>query len=139
MTPTAGPSPRRARWLIVASLLAAAFGLAAQIAAPVAVAQAPAAQQAAGGGVFAVSAQITSGTYGIYLVDPANGTMALYEWLPSPRQPKLRLLAARNYRFDLQLDEYNTEPSPREIQDLVSQARRLSGTVTTGEAPRRQE
>jgi hypothetical protein len=36
-------------------------------------------------------------------------------------------MAARNYKFDVQLDEYNTEPLPREIQKLVQQHKRLGG------------
>ena len=49
----------------------------------------------------------------------------MYQWQAGAR--KLRLLAARNCTFDLQLDEYNTEPSPNEIQNLVRQGRTLSG------------
>jgi hypothetical protein len=106
--------------------------------APAAEAQMPAQDAVSGNTIFAVSAQISSATYGMYLVDPQNGTIALYEVLGGPRQSRLRLLAVRNYKFDLQLDEYNTEPSPREIQDLVRQARRLEA-ADTREAPSRQE
>ncbi|GAG26028.1 unnamed protein product, partial [marine sediment metagenome] len=34
----------------------------------------------------------------------------------------------RNFLYDLQLDEYNTEPSPNEIKDLVRQSRRLESS-----------
>lgn len=75
------------------------------------------------GDIFAVAGKVSSNTYGLYLVNTRSGTMALYEWLPKGR--KLRLMAARNYTFDLQLDDFNTEPSPREIKKLVEQNRRL--------------
>lgn len=83
--------------------------------------------QGRGGDLLAVAGQITSDTYGIYLLDRTSGTMCVYQWLPSAR--KLRLMAARNYTFDLQLDEYNTEPLPRDIKKLVEQHRRLGGTT----------
>jgi len=77
--------------------------------------------------LFAVAGQITSDTYGLYLLDRKNGTICVYQWLSGTR--KLRLLAARNYTFDLQLDEYNTEPLPRDIKKLVEQHRRLGETT----------
>jgi hypothetical protein len=76
-----------------------------------------------GGDVIAVSAQITADSYGVYLLNPKRGTMAVYQFQPKTRT--LRLMAVRNYGFDVQLDEYNTEPSPREIKQLVQQQQRL--------------
>ncbi len=75
------------------------------------------------GEIFAVAGRISPTTYGLYLVNTRSGTMALYEWQPKGR--KLRLLAARNYTFDLQLDNFNTEPAPQEIKKLVEENRRL--------------
>jgi hypothetical protein len=81
--------------------------------------------------VFAVAGAIARDGYGIYLVDVDSGTMSLYEWVPDRvTGRKLRLLAARNYSFDLQLDDYNTEPLPREIKALVEQHRRLGGATS---------
>ena len=76
--------------------------------------------------IVAVAGQITSETYGIYLVDLEGGIITVYQWLPGTK--KLRLLAARNYTYDLRLDEYNTEPSPKEIRGLIGQSRRLGET-----------
>ncbi|MCK4275683.1 MAG: hypothetical protein KAX78_04160 [Phycisphaerae bacterium] len=78
---------------------------------------------AAGGDVVAVAGQLTSDSYGIYLIDTRKGTMAVYQWLPNVK--KLRLLAARNLSYDLQLDEFNTEPLVRQIKQLVEQHRSL--------------
>jgi len=80
----------------------------------------------AGGDVIAVSAQITADSYGVYLLDTKRGTMAVYQYQPSKRT--LRLMAVRGYGFDMQLDEYNTEPSPAEIKRLVQQQQRLGDT-----------
>ncbi len=78
------------------------------------------------GGIIAVSARLTAESYGVYLLDPKRGTMAVYQFQPKTRT--LRLMACRNYGFDVQLDEYNTEPSPREIKQLVGQQQRLGDT-----------
>jgi len=78
---------------------------------------------------MAVSAQLTSDSYGVYLLDTRRGTMAVYQFQPSKRT--LRLMAVRSYGFDMQLDEYNTEPSPNEIRQLVGQQRRLGDANAT--------
>jgi hypothetical protein len=79
------------------------------------------------GSVFALAGQLTRDNYGIFLVDSASGTMAIYEWVPDRAQGrKLHLVAARNFTFDLQLDDYNnSEPLPRDVQALVKQQRKL--------------
>jgi hypothetical protein len=80
----------------------------------------------------AVVGPVSSETYGVYLIDADSGAMAVYEWVAA--QKTLRLLAARNVNFDLQLDEYNTSPPPREIQELIQQHRRL-GEAAPASAP----
>ena len=89
------------------------------------------AQDAAGigaGRYLAVAGRVTGDSYGVYLIDTQSGTMAVYQWQAS--RNTLKLLAARNVNYDLQLDELNTEPSPREIHELVQQHRRLGETPT---------
>jgi hypothetical protein len=81
------------------------------------------ASAARGRGVLAVAGQITADTYGLYLVDLDSRKICAYQWRPSTR--KLRLLAVRNYTFDLKLDEYNTEKLPREIKKLVAESKPL--------------
>lgn len=77
-------------------------------------------------GLFAVAGQITPETFGLYVLDPRRESLAVYEYVPNPRTgPRLHLRAARSVMFDLQLESYNTEPSPMEIADMVRQARRV--------------
>ena len=116
-----------ARWLTVVVLAGAVGFLLAELSHSQRTAEAQDTTAAHSGRLVAVAGKISTDTYGIYLVDLENGTMALYEWLPGPKRElgKLSLLAARNCTFDLQLDEYQTEPSPREIHKLVRQAQRL--------------
>lgn len=127
-TDTNHPAPPRrpsASWLIGISLAVIAACLLVEVTVGVLEARPaePAATSAGAGHLFAVAGQVSSNSYGVYILDARNGTMALYEWLPGVR--KLRLLASRNFTYDLQLDEYNTLPSPGEIKDLVEQSRRL--------------
>ena len=114
-----------ATWLVVALLSIIAACLLIEVGATVASAGPKPALTgvAAGDSVLVVAGQITPNNYGAYLVDQANRTICVYEWLPASR--KLTLRAARTYRFDRQLDEYNTEPPPREIEQMVTQANRL--------------
>ena len=118
-----------AKGLVVALLAVIAAVLMVQAARSVSEAQA---QTLGSGGqagkTFAIAGQITSDSYGLYLVDLEKQTIAMYQWLPAVR--KLRFLAARNYAFDLQLEDYNTEQSPSEIRNLVLQQRRLRNAAT---------
>jgi hypothetical protein len=85
----------------------------------------PSTASSGGGDVIVVSAQLAADAYGVYLLDTKRGTMAVYQYQPTKRT--LRLMAVRGYGFDMQLDEYNTEPSPLEIKKLVQQQQRLVG------------
>ncbi len=80
------------------------------------------------GSLLAVTGKISRDQYGLYLLDLESRTICVYQWLSNSR--KLRLVAARNYTYDRQLDNYNTEPPPREIRDLVEKARRLEQNNT---------
>ena len=122
------PSTRRSRvqasrWLVVVVLsMMAGMLLVKVLETPTATAQVSVAGES--GKYLAVAGQLSNDEYGLYLIDREKGVIAVYQWQPNPR--KLRLLAARNTEYDLNLDEYNTEPSPNEIQTLVRQSRRLS-------------
>ena len=74
------------------------------------------------GGVVAVAGQISRDIYGLHLIDLKNGTICVYGMTGSGQ---LKLLAARTYIYDCQLDSYNTTPLPKEIAKLVARARRL--------------
>lgn len=118
------------QWVTVMALSAVAGALVAQVASSsTAGAQAVSSTAAPGAreGVFAMAGQISRDNYGVFLVDPSTSTMAVYEWVPDRVQgKKLHLVAARNFTFDLQLDDYNNaEPLPRDVQALVKQNARL--------------
>ena len=110
-------------WLIVGLLAAVSLALSVELVRGIEPAKAQLAAPEGSGRILAVVGQITSDSYGLYLVDLESGIITLYQWQPGAR--KLRLLAARNTTFDLQLDEFNTTPSPNEIEKLVRQSRRL--------------
>jgi hypothetical protein len=117
-----------AKWLLVALLAAAAAGLLAGVGLTGSQARAELAGATGSGGrgeVFVVAGQVTKDTYGLYLVDLEFGTICVYQWLPQTR--KLRLMAARTYLFDRQLESYNTELPPAEIRKLVAQQKRSAG------------
>jgi hypothetical protein len=119
---------RLARWLVPVLLVGIATALMIQLLAEAPPARAQTPTSAGRGDVFAIAGQITGETYGLYLVDLENRTICMYQWLPETR--KLRLMASRSFAFDVKLDDYNTEPKPREIKKLTEQARRLSSEGT---------
>jgi hypothetical protein len=120
--PLASPAAA-AKWLAVMLLGVIAAGLLLEAGFGTAPARAQVAARTPGH-LIAVAGKVTSETYGLYLLDEKNGTISVYQYVPARR--KLRLMAVRNFRFDVQLDEYNTEPPVREIKDLVQKHKRLS-------------
>ncbi len=79
---------------------------------------------AGGAGVFIMPAQFSANTWGVYLLDVDSQTLAAYQFLPSPRS--LQLVAARTYRFDRGLQNFNTAaPSPREVEELLKMEDRV--------------
>ena len=120
-----GDGVAMSRWLVVVLLSVIATCLLIQVG----VATSSADAQVTGAGadkLFAVAGQITPGAFGLYLVDLEANTICVYQYVPTDR--KLKLVAARTTLFDRQLDEYNTQPSPREIKTLVGQHKRLGNT-----------
>lgn len=89
-----------------------------------------------GAGVFVMPAQFSTNTYGCYLMDIDAQTLCAYQWTPGNHQ--LALVAARSFRYDRRLTNYNTEnPSPAEVQkmiDAASQSNRVK-EVPTDHAP----
>jgi hypothetical protein len=79
-----------------------------------------------GSDMLVVGGQITKDSYGLYLVDTKKQALCVFQWLPSTR--KLRLMAARNFEYDVQLDSFNADkPTPGEVKRLVEQNKRLGG------------
>jgi hypothetical protein len=69
---------------------------------------------------FAVPVQLGRDNYGLAMYDVDTRTIWLYELSNrGPGQPRLRLLAARNYAYDSLLTDYNTTPHPKEIKQIL--------------------
>lgn len=78
---------------------------------------------AGGGGVFIMPAQFSQSVWGVYLLDIDAQTIAAYTYQPGPK--RLDLVAARTYRFDRRLQNFNTGvPSPEEVRELVEREQR---------------
>ena len=87
-----------------------------------------------GGDIMVVGGQVMKDSYGLYLVDRKNRTICIYQWLPATR--KLRLMAARTFSYDVQLDDYNADrPTPSEVKRLVEENRRLKSKDKNKDAP----
>jgi hypothetical protein len=85
---------------------------------------------AGGAGLFLMPAQFSSNTWGCYVMDVDSQTLCAYQFLPGEKQ--LRLVAARNFRFDRRLGNYNTSPAPLDVKDLVDKE---AQTNRVGEPP----
>lgn len=79
---------------------------------------APSEQRDASGGRLAVVRDGVEGTQLLYLVDPAEETLCIYQF--EPRKGKLKLAAARHLAADGRLLEFNNEePHVSDIEKLV--------------------
>ena len=86
---------------------------------PMAMGQAQQPVIAGGAGVFVMPAQFSDNVWGCYILDVDQQTLCAYNVSGSP--PKLKLIAARDFRYDRRLRNFNTaSPSPQEVQDLVA-------------------
>jgi hypothetical protein len=86
---------------------------------------------AGGAGVFVMPAQMQTNVWGCYLLDVDSKTLCAYQFYPGEK--KLRLTAARSYRYDTKLENYNTELSPREIKAMLD--RQAAGQAAGLPAP----
>ena len=77
-------------------------------------------------GVFIHAGQIGDDIFGLYVVDYENKTIAVYRYVDRAKPNRLELRAVRSFKYDVQLDAYNTaEPSPAKVRKIVSQQKRL--------------
>jgi hypothetical protein len=78
----------------------------------------PAPQPIAGGsGIYLMPAQFSQNQWGCYVMDVDAQTLCAYQWMGDK---KLRLVAARGFRHDRQLHDFNTDnPTPEEVEKLV--------------------
>ena len=84
-------------------------------------------QTSSDGRVLVVPIQIERDSYGLAMVDMVGQTLWIYQI--SSRGPvynRLRLLAARSWRYDKLLQQYNTgEPTPEQVKILLENLGRL--------------
>ncbi len=90
------------------------------------------AQPLGGGGLFIMPAQISSNVWGCYVMDIDAQTLCGYTITGSP--PELKLVTARNFRFDRQLGALNTTPPPSEVRAMLEKEK-ASDRVTGRDAP----
>ncbi len=73
---------------------------------------------AGGGGVFVMPGQTATNMWGAYLLDIDNQTLCVYQYFPGEKQ--LKLSAARDYKWDRRLHNFNTpNPSPNEVKAMI--------------------
>jgi hypothetical protein len=75
---------------------------------------------AGGGGIFVMPCQLHPEVWGCYLVDTQRQTLCVYEYRAGEKA--LVLSGARNFRFDLDLKNYNTFPAWYLIKKAVDEA-----------------
>ena len=73
-----------------------------------------------GNGIFVMPCQLHPEVWGCYLLDTQRQTLSVYEYRAGEKA--LVLSAARNFRFDLDLKNYNTFPAWYDIQKAVEDA-----------------
>jgi hypothetical protein len=73
-----------------------------------------------GNGIFVMPCQLHPEVWGCYLIDTQRQTLAVYEYRAG--EQALVLTAARDFRADLDLKNYNTFPAWYDIQKAVREA-----------------
>jgi hypothetical protein len=89
---------------------------------------------AGGAGVFIMPAQMQTNVWGCYLLDVDNKTICAYQFYPGEK--KLRLTAARSYRYDTRLENFNTDMPPKEVKALID---RQNAAAAGNDAPPQQQ
>jgi len=72
-------------------------------------------------GILVVPIQLDRDSYGLAMVDTLGQTMCIYEINNrGPAHSRLKLLAARSWKYDRLLQQYNTaEPKPEQVRILL--------------------
>ena len=91
-------------------------------------------QASTDGRILVVPIQIERDSYGIAMVDTVGQTLWIYELSSrGPAHNRLRLLAARSWRYDRLLQQYNTaEPKPEQIKMLLENLGQLHKEPSKG-------
>jgi hypothetical protein len=75
---------------------------------------------AGGGGIYIMPCELHPSVWGCYLMDTDQQTLCVYEYRSGERA--LVLTAARHFRYDLGLKDYNTFPAWYDVQKQVEDA-----------------
>ena len=78
-------------------------------------------QVSTSGGILAIPVQIGHDSYGLAMVDTVGQTLWIYKLNDGePADSRLELVAARSWRYDRLLQNYNTaEPKPEQVKMLL--------------------
>ena len=74
-----------------------------------------------GGNLYVIPGQFSERTYGCYVMDTDAQTLCVYRF--DGAATTLRLIAARNFRHDRRLSDFNTQPPPKEVEVMVETER----------------
>ncbi len=68
-------------------------------------------------GTYLLPAQLGRSDWGFILADPAHHVLAVYRILPSAS--RIRLMAVRDYKYDLMLKDFNnSSPTPYQVKKM---------------------
>jgi hypothetical protein len=81
---------------------------------------------AGGGGIFVMPCQLHPSVWGCYLLDTDLQTLCTYEYRAGEKA--LVLTAARDFRYDLQLKNYDTFPAWYDVKKLVEEQAAMQNT-----------
>jgi hypothetical protein len=87
-------------------------------------------QTGADSGILVVPVQIARDSYGLAMVDTVGQNLWIYELNSrGPVHSRLTLLAARSWRYDRLLKQYNTaEPTPEQVKILLENLGQMQKT-----------
>lgn len=85
---------------------------------------------AGGAGLYLMPAQLSSNTWGVYVMDVDRQSLMVYHFDPAGK--RLGFIAARELTHDRQLGNYNTFPDPLEIKSIADKERE-TGRLPAGD------
>ena len=86
-----------------------------------------------GAGVFIVPAQFSETSYGCYIMDVDAQTVCAYQYFGK----QLRLVAARHFRWDRRLHQFNSEnPTPDDVRKMIEREEQDARVKQNNDAPK---
>lgn len=88
-------------------------------------------------GIYAFTGQLTSKSFGLFMMDTDSGTVWCYEFQRGPSgEPQMRLVGARSWVYDRYLEEFNVaDPVPSAVKVLVQQQRAAAAAGASAPVP----